>query len=210
MIISHKHKFVFFANSKCASSTIETILAGYNDDKRITLLDWKNSKRAVWRQGRHTRFGREHIIPSKVHYQIEEVLSEYFTFMFCRNPWDWVLSQFCWNFRYAANRMKVFNKKKFYRIEAFLSTSKHSAKYQSDYLWDRDGKLCIDYIGRFENLQEDFNTICDKIGIPEQELPHKNKNKHNHYTEYYDDETKEIVAKKYRKDIEYFGYKFGE
>ena len=149
--------------------------------------------------------------------------TSYFSFTFVRNPWSRLVST--WKDKCFSDTTSVVYKEMYspYRnsFKDFIFTlSEDPDKFYATWegIIDRHVRpyidLCplndIDFIGRFENLQHDFNTVCDKIGIPQKKLPHRNKTKHKHYTEYYDDETREIVAKKYAKDIEYSGYEFGE
>ena len=141
----------------------------------------------------------------KTSQEYNEVWDSYFKFAFVRNSWDRMVSS--WQMQMPNISFSKFLKMYPYKDDTDLIW--HTLPMWI-HIYDNQKNILVDFIGRFENLQEDFNTVCDKIGIPRQELPHKNKNKHKHYTEYYDDETREIVAEKYAKDIEYFGYEFGE
>jgi chondroitin 4-sulfotransferase 11 len=169
---------------------------------------------------------------------INENTQNYFKFTFVRNPWARCVSRYFYvksrqGERYNMYKNSTFNEyikakgppyednddRKFLLTFDWCSHSpnlqklyekKHPFENQVDWISDEHGKVLTDFVGKFENLQEDFNAVCDKIGIPHQQLPHKNKTNHKHYTEYYDDETRSIVAEKYAKDIEYFGYEFGE
>lgn len=136
---------------------------------------------------------------------------EYFKFTFVRNPFDRALSKYFHHYhRPTGGGTKIEKKAREMQFKTWVKKGGLKVfKPQYNFMY-KESKLLVDFVGRFENLQEDFNIVCDKIGIPRQQLPHKNQSKHKHYTEYYDDETKEIVAEKYAKDIEYFGYEFGE
>ena len=77
----------------------------------------------------------------------------------------------------------------------------------------------VDFIGRFENLQDDFNHVCDKIGIEHKSLPHLNHEGFYegkeipppiHYSKHYDSELIEIVRNRCQADIDRFGYEFEE
>lgn len=63
-----------------------------------------------------------------------------------------------------------------------------------------------DFLGKFENLEEDYKIVCEKIGIKAPELLHENKTQKTKYSDYYDDEIRKKVAEIYKKDFELFGY----
>ena len=197
MIISDSHNFVFVATTKTGSTSIENNLGSYKSKHKITHL--------------HDSYNKH--CPLKIIHQKFPFIEDYFKFAIVRNPFDWVAS---WYF-YRKTRRNENNTKSISFKDWLIDEDSSAYNIKgigltlSQYdIISCDANIKLDFIGKYENLQDDFNIICDKIGIPQRQLPHKNKSKHKHYTEYYDDETKEIVAEKYAKDIERFGYKFGQ
>lgn len=67
--------------------------------------------------------------------------------------------------------------------------------------------VLVDGIARFENLEEDWKGISERIGIEYEPLAVVNKTDHKHWSEYYTNpETVKRVLEIYDKDFEYFGY----
>ena len=187
MLISNKHKFIAIDVPKTGTTSITVALnhvVGAND------LTVKMSQDAGMRHATYEQCMKKF-----------SGFENYFVFAFVRNPWDRLLSFYLFKKHNAFNKIAQDMTFKYFLLS-------NSVQHLDQYSYI-DGFGDFSFVGRFENLQQDFNIVCDKIGIPRQQLPHKNKTNHKHYSEYYDDETKKIVAEKYAKDIEYFGYKFG-
>jgi hypothetical protein len=194
MIISKKYKFIYYAHPKTGTTSIEEVFGDLND---------------VRKPG---RLRNKHIWPDLFaeYTPIAQECSDYFTFGFVRNPWDYVCSWYCFRQRITDKNHKNYVGETSFRDFVIKYTTSPVTTMCSFFAVGTEN--CVDYIGRYETLQQDLNTVCDKIGIRKRKLPKLNKSVHKtkHYTEYYDDESREIVAERYAQDIELFGYKFGE
>lgn len=202
MIISHKHKFIFIMPPKTAGTSLFNAIKSSLNTKEF--LEENTHYHLNRYQAKNNKFYPN----SYRHSLLEEAIkdfpcaSNYLKFSFVRNPWDLVVSFYFYELK--SNIISNHITFKDFIIKKFFNTPLCIPQFN----YFKDPEL-MTFIGKFENLQEDFNFVCDKIGIPRQKLPHDNKTNHKHYTEYYDDETKQIVAERYARDIEYFRYQFG-
>ena len=80
--------------------------------------------------------------------------------------------------------------------------------YQHGFVTDADGALLTDYLGRVEQMQQSYDEIAARIGIPSATLDKVNASRRRDYRDYYDQQLIDGVAKLYARDIELFGYDF--
>lgn len=146
-------------------------------------------------------------------------LTRYFKFTIVRNPWDRVVSAYFFLKKggFSAKDSEWFNEelKNYSSFEEFVINwvnehniwKWHHFRPQHHYLLDSGRKLNIDFIGYFENIEEDFKLITTELNL-DLSLPSTNKSHHRCYMDYYNEETKEIVRKAYANDIKLLGYTF--
>lgn len=188
MTYSDKYKFIFLAIPKAASGTIQNYLQNYGVRSKA-------------------RWDQNHAWATRVQETLGmERWNNYFKFAFVRNPWDRAVSLYYWKKRTGSHSYEHFH--------MWSEKTGHDTLYHK-FLLDENGNQCVDFIGRFENLLEDFQTVCKKIGIPPPEkIGHENiQNVPNrkHYTQYFTNEGQiQRVRDLYHRTIDILGYEFGK
>jgi hypothetical protein len=79
---------------------------------------------------------------------------------------------------------------------------------QNTFITDRHNRLIPHWIGRFERLHDDFRELCERVGISGIQLPQYKVTKRTTYHDYYTNELKDMVYKRYQRDVELFSYEF--
>jgi hypothetical protein len=218
MLISHEEpKFIFIHIQKTGGVSISNLLRRYSPTTT---------------PGR----GLRHISARRALKQVENP-DDYFKFAFVRNPWDRLVSWYTMIdearkgvadgtaepmtrrlikknnlFKYVLRCGPTFDEfVKNCTEKQWMGNGYYSFTFnQLRYLTDKNGEVLVDFIGRFENLAQDISHVFDKLGLEasQLEIPHENRSAHSHYSEMYTPETREIVRKRFRRDIEFFGYEF--
>ena len=142
-----------------------------------------------------------------------EMWRAYFKFAFVRNPWDRLVSWYhmCTQ-RAAENNFSRYIKENAPTFDDFViktttGIAEKTTYNQLDYVTDENGVVMLDFVGRYETLHEGLAIVKVRLNLSF-ELPHVNKSDHKNYREYYTNETREIVAQRFARDVRYFGYDF--
>jgi hypothetical protein len=216
MLLSIKYNFLFVHIAKTGGTSVRAALAPLRWRDPLfyaqfiaSRLSHMTGHRIASKLPRHAKIiAAKEMLP-------HEVFDRLFKFAFVRNPWDLQVSS--WHHLRRERPQLLEGISGFpefirWKLDSSRPYQYHidtSIELQSDYLKDLDGRIIVDYIGKYENLIEDYEEACRRIGIKAPPLPHKRQAKdRGQYRSYYDEETARLVGEFFGADIEAFQYTF--
>jgi hypothetical protein len=209
MIISRKHRFIFFAVPKTGTHSVRRALRVHlaeDDLEQVGLFVQKRFPFAEFADIQHGHISVREIQPVLGDAWFENS----FKFAFVRNPFSRFVS-YCAFISRDTTHFKdtplAFMK---YVIRDWRPFDQILFRPQHEFLVDAAGRIKMDFIGRVERMQSDYDAICERLTLPKSPLEQANASVHGDYREYFDAELIQLVAHFYRADLELFDYRFGE
>ena len=216
MLLSYRYNFLFVHIAKTGGTSVRAALEPLRWRDPWYYPQWLCSRLSHLSGHRlGTKFPRHAKIIAAKEMLPKEYFDRLYKFAFVRNPWDLQVSSYH-HLRRERPRLlegiadfSTFVRRKLDPERPYQYHLDTSIERQSDYLVDLSGRIVADFVGHYERLQEDFDLICEQIGVGRRRLPHRRKaTDREDYRRYYDDETADLVAEYFRRDIENFGYAF--
>ena len=146
----------------------------------------------------------------------EEIKDEYFIFTFARNPFSRIVS--CWGEgrrhvrgMQASDDFEFYVKNEVKPNNTIFKGFKEAHYYPiSNHCQYDDGEIFTNYIGKIENIEEDWETLCNKISIPYSKLPliYSGYSVTKPYKDFYTPELVQIISNYYKEDLELLNYEF--
>lgn len=210
MLISRKHNFLFVHVYKNAGMSISKALSPFAASKfqRETVRVLKQLNLPC-PQGWDPNPFDTHLTASDLLTAMGQAeFDSFFSFGVVRNPWDWLVSIYTYVLQQPHHHLHEH----FLRLGSFESyigwQCEGGLPLQRDFLFSENGKQLVSFIGQFEKLEQDFESVCAEIGVSA-ELPRINVSRQSRsFQEYYDSRLVDMVRKKYQPDIELFDYQF--
>jgi hypothetical protein len=207
MIVSHAHRFVFVPIPKTGTHAVRQALRehmGPDDIEQVGLFEQKKFPWPELAALGHGHLGLRQVAP----FLGTEAMRDYLKFAFVRNPFDRFVS-YC---SFMTREHGDFDRDPqgtMRRILFELRPLNH-VHFQPQYtlLVDDRGELATDFIGRVETMQQSYDELCARIGIPGRALERVNDSRRGDYRQYYDHALFEGVSRLYAGDLQRFGYGF--
>ena len=206
-MISHYYKCIFIHIPKTGGASIEKIIWPSERTEADLWMGFIDNYHNRYQTG-----GLQHLLSRQIRVEVgDDIFTNYYKFSFVRNPWDKAVSQYCYMSKRQDLRDFIGMKSNdsFKKYLDLIKLKKHVQwEPQTSFLKDHNGELLVDYIGRFETLHNDTALIFSHLGIKNNELPHIGKSVRRHYSEYYDNESVEMIEEMYSEDIYEYRYSY--
>lgn len=207
MLLSVKRQFIFIHIYKNAGTSITNALMPFASGRLGRVASGCLRMFNISTPFDPQPFARHSTASEIVELLGEETFHSFFTFAVVRNPWDWQVSLYKYMLKQTKHQQHNFVKSLAGFDEYIRWRCAEEVRFQKDFVCSEDGELLVDFVGRFETIDRDFNAICSRIGISAS-LPRMNVSGTEPYREYYTEETENLVRQTFEPDVLRFGYDF--
>lgn len=191
-MLSHQHKFIFVHVSRTGGSSFE----------RLAGVPVTSDRRTV--HSGNTDFADKHATLADYYTNHPNQFQSYFKFTLVRNPFERLVSSWRWR----CNVVQDHDCSLYEFVQQLPDSWSYLHRMKLEHLSFSESVEQFNFIGRYEKFGEDLGYICNMLALNYDDFPHTNKTGNIDYRQHYNQQTIDLVQRRFRADLEIFNYSF--